>query len=67
MIYKDSEMVTFLRDMIKINITIATELIQLVENASQQLRADKPQACRVQHGMLKKRGCGNRRKMASEL
>ncbi len=47
MIYKDSHM-------IKINIVIATELIQLVENASQQLRADKPQACRVQHGMLKK-------------
>ncbi|MBI9083097.1 MAG: hypothetical protein JEZ11_05825 [Desulfobacterales bacterium] len=42
-----------LRDLVKLNAIIATELIQLVENASRQLRGDIPDACRVQHGELR--------------
>ena len=50
----DSELKELMRDMIKINAVIATELIQLVENSSQQLRGKIPEACKVQHGALKK-------------
>ena len=50
----DSELKELMRDMIKINAVIATELIQLVENSSQQLRGKIPEACKVQHGALNK-------------
>jgi hypothetical protein len=50
----NSELKEMLRDMIKINAVIATELIQLVENSSQQLRGAIPDSCKVQHGALKK-------------
>lgn len=43
-----------LKDLIKINAIIATELIQLVENSSRQLRGEIPESCRVQHGALRK-------------
>ena len=54
MAQKDKELAFLLKDMIKINAVIATELIQLVENASKQLRGDIPEACKIQHGALKK-------------
>jgi len=54
MTQKDTEMVSLLKDLIKVNAIIATELIQLVENSSKQLRGDIPKACKVQHGRLKK-------------
>lgn len=50
----ESELKEMMRDMIKINAVIATELIQLVENSSQQLRGAIPETCKVQHGALKK-------------
>ena len=50
----DSELKEMLRDMIKINAVIATEMIQLVENSSKQLRGEIPETCKVQHGALKK-------------
>ena len=44
-----------LRDLIKINAVIATELIQLVENSSRLVRGgDVPETCRIQHRALKK-------------
>jgi hypothetical protein len=43
-----------LKDLIKINAVIATELIQLVENSSRQLRGELPESCNVQHGILRK-------------
>ena len=43
-----------LRDLVKLNAIIATELIQLVENSSRQLRGDLPEACRIQHGELRR-------------
>ena len=42
-----------LKDLIKINAVIATELIQLVENSSRQIRGEIPESCRIQHGQLK--------------
>ena len=42
-----------LQDMIKINSVIATELIQLVENSSRQLRGEIPETFKVQHGRLR--------------
>lgn len=42
-----------LRDLVKLNAIIATELIQLVENTSRQLRGEIPDTCRVQHGELR--------------
>ncbi len=50
----DLELKDMIRDMIKINAVIATELIQLVENSSQQLRGEIPEVCKVQHGAIKK-------------
>jgi len=41
------------KDLIKINAVIATELIQLVENSSRQLRGDIPESCKVQHRLLR--------------
>jgi uncharacterized protein YcsI (UPF0317 family) len=54
MAYEETELVPLLKDMIKINAVIATELIQLVESSSKQLRGDIPEACKLQHGALKK-------------
>jgi len=54
MAHEGTELASLLKDMIKINAVIATELIQLVENSSKQLRGDIPQACKIQHGTLKK-------------
>ena len=54
MVSEDTELASLLKDMIKINAVIATELIQLVENSSKQLRGDIPEACRIQHGVIKK-------------
>ena len=51
---EDKKIAALLKDMIKINAIIATEMIQLVENSSQQLRGDIPDSCRVQHGALRK-------------
>ena len=49
-----TELVDLLKDMLKINAVIATELIQLVENSSRQIRGDIPESCKVQHNTLKK-------------
>ncbi len=54
MVPNDTELKMLLKDMIKINAVIATELIQLVENSSRQIRGDIPESCKVQHGVLKK-------------
>jgi hypothetical protein len=54
MTHEDTELKGLLRDMIKLNAIIATELIQLVENSSRQLRGEIPESCKVQHGALKK-------------
>jgi len=42
-----------LKDLILINSVIATELVQLVENSSRQLRGDLPESCATEHGSLK--------------
>jgi len=44
-----------LKDSIFINTVIATELIQLVENSSRQLRGDVPESCVAEHRRLKAR------------
>jgi hypothetical protein len=49
-----TELVDLLKDMLKINAVIATELIQLVENSSRQIRREIPESCKVQHNTLKK-------------
>ena len=46
--------VELLKDLVKINAIIATELIQLVENSSKQLRGEIPGSCVSQHGELRK-------------
>ena len=43
-----------LRDLVKINSIIATELIQLVENSSRQIRGEIPEACKKEHAGLRK-------------
>ena len=48
------EQLDILKDMVKLNSIIATELIQLVENSSQQLRGAIPDSCTTQHGELRK-------------
>ena len=47
------EQLDILKDLVKLNAIIATELIQLVENSSQQLRGTIPDNCRIQHGELR--------------
>lgn len=42
------------QDLIKINAVVATELIQLVENSSRQLRGEIPESCREQHAELRR-------------
>lgn len=46
------EQLDILKDMVKLNAIIATELIRLVENSSQQLRGAIPDSCKTQHGEL---------------
>lgn len=48
------EQLDILKDMVKLNAIIATELIQLVENSSQQLRGAIPDSCKTQHGELRR-------------
>ena len=50
----DTNLIELMKDMIKINAVIATEMIQLVENSSKKLRGQIPESCKVQHGALKK-------------
>jgi len=53
---KEKRLLDEVRDVLRLKhyAVIATELIQLAENSSQQLRGDIPEACKVQHGALKK-------------
>lgn len=51
---EQQETIELLKDLIKVNAIIATELIQLVENSSKQLRGDIPESCITQHGQLRK-------------
>lgn len=48
------QLLAAMRDLIKINAVAATELIQLVENSSRQLRGEIPESCRVQHAELRR-------------
>ncbi|MBW1643676.1 MAG: hypothetical protein JRI53_05705 [Deltaproteobacteria bacterium] len=50
----EQEFVELLKDLVKINAIIATEMIQLVENSSKQLRGDIPDSCKIQHSELRK-------------
>ena len=49
-----ADILEILKDLIKINSIIATELIQLVENSSSQLRGKIPDSCIDQHLKLRK-------------
>ena len=49
----DTELTALLKDMIKLNAVIATELIQLVENSSRQIRGQVPESCLTQHAQLR--------------
>ena len=49
-----ADMFEILKDLVKINSIIATELIQLVENSSSQLRGEIPDSCIDQHLELRK-------------
>lgn len=54
---KDNEMPTnkLLKDLVRINAVIATELIQLVENSSRMVRGGEvPETCKTQHQTLKR-------------
>ena len=44
-----TDVLEILKDLVKINSIIATELIQLVENSSSQLRGEIPDSCKIQH------------------
>ncbi len=48
------ELLDILKDILKINSIIATELIQLVENSSAQLRGEIPDSCKTEHLELRK-------------
>lgn len=48
------ELLDILKDILKVNSIIATELIQLVENSSAQLRGEIPDSCKIQHMELRK-------------
>jgi len=53
----DNELLTsdLLKDLIRVNAVIATELIQLVENSSRMVRGGEvPETCKVQHQKLKR-------------
>lgn len=49
-----TQLLAAVRDLIQINAVVATELIQLVENTSRQLRGEIPESCRRQHGELRR-------------
>lgn len=49
-----ADILEIMKDLVKINSIIATELIQLVENSSSQLRGEIPDSCKVQHLELRK-------------
>ncbi len=49
-----ADILAILKDLVKINSIIATELIQLVENSSSQLRGEIPDSCKVQHLELRR-------------
>ncbi len=49
----DNQLAELLKDLIKINAVIATEMIQLVENSSRQIRGAVPETCLTQHAKLK--------------
>jgi len=44
-----ADILEIMKDLVKINSIIATELIQLVENSSSQLRGEIPDSCKVQY------------------
>ncbi|MFC1857345.1 hypothetical protein ACFL9U_04935 [Thermodesulfobacteriota bacterium] len=48
------QVLELLKDLLKINAIIATELIQVVENSSQQIRGEIPDSCKIQHLELKR-------------
>jgi len=51
---QDEELKEMLRDLIWLNATIATELIQITENTSQILRkAAPPETCLAEHAALR--------------
>ena len=51
----ESQTNELLKDLIRINAVIATELIQLVENSSRLVRGGEvPATCKVQHQTLKR-------------
>ena len=49
-----TQLLAAVSDLIQINAVVATELIQLVENSSRQLRGAIPDSCKSQHGELRK-------------
>lgn len=49
-----AKLTELLKDLVKINSIIATELIQLVENSSRQIRGAIPDLCKIQHTELRK-------------
>ena len=49
-----TQLLAAVRDLIQINAVVATELIQLVENTSRQLRGEIPDRCRREHGELRR-------------
>lgn len=49
-----TDILEILKDLVKINSIIATELIQLVENSSSQLRGKIPETCIDQHLKIRK-------------
>ncbi|MBT8349877.1 MAG: hypothetical protein KJO26_01380 [Deltaproteobacteria bacterium] len=49
-----TDVLEILKDLVKINSIIATELIQLVENSSSQLRGEIPDSCKIQHLELRR-------------
>jgi hypothetical protein len=49
-----TQLLAAVRDLIQINAVVATEMIQLVENTSRQLRGEIPEACRRQHDELRR-------------
>ena len=51
--HETNQLAEMLKDLIKINAVIATEMIQLVENSSRQIRGEVPESCLRQHAKLK--------------
>ena len=53
LVRNEETIIEIMRDLIKINAVVATELIQLVENTSRQIRGSIPEGCKAAHGTLK--------------